>query len=733
MANKKVSQLTSKPSVLTTDLFPIADPSTGQLYKTTISDLGTAIGSGVSSVNSLVGAVVLDTDDIQELVSPTNKWFTDTRARAAISAGTGISYNSGTGVITNAVTSGQIATALGYTPANGANYLPLAGGTMGGAIFGTIATFESSSSVTALGITLSGSSGDGIKITHSAGRAFNIQSSGSGYGLIINNETASTSIPFVIQKAGANKITFTDAGGATYSDRINTPTLYATGSSSEAAVTIYQNSGYHALSITQAGVGAAIYADGKIFANQFIRIGGASTSFLKADGSVDTNTYLTTSSASSTYLPLSGGTLTGALSGTSATFSGFVGIGASASYNLDVVSASDASLFQVKSTATANNTALRIGIDANTSFINATGSSTGILELRTYGTPKLTIQATGAATFSSSVNVGNFLTVSAASTLLAPSSGKSIEMVYRTDGANDYAFIQAYDRTNSVFKRLDLNSAVTILASGNVGIGTTAPLNATGYTSISLNNATNGGILDYQQNGTSVMRVGNNGTTVAFIETRTATPLTISTNDTERMRITSGGYTKSTVDGTYYGASGSYHETRSNLNDWISVISNTASSPYGLFLQYTAGSPNGTGNEFIYCRDSSLTLRASIRSNGGIANYQANNVNLSDERTKKEISPLESYWNKFKALEIVKFKYKDQTHDDFNIGVIAQQVESVAPEFVDADGWEKESSFETPLKSIYTADLYHASIGVLKEAMAKIETLEAKIKTLENK
>jgi len=108
MANKKVSQLTSKPSVLVTDLFPIADPSTGQLYKTTISDLGTAIGSGVSSVNGLVGAVVLDTDDIQELVSPTNKWFTDTRARAALSASSPLAYNSGTGVFSiPAATSSQ--------------------------------------------------------------------------------------------------------------------------------------------------------------------------------------------------------------------------------------------------------------------------------------------------------------------------------------------------------------------------------------------------------------------------------------------------------------------------------------------------------------------------------------------------------------------------------------------------------------------------------------------------
>jgi hypothetical protein len=145
-----------------------------------------------------------------------------------------------------------------------------------------------------------------------------------------------------------------------------------------------------------------------------------------------------------------------------------------------------------------------------------------------------------------------------------------------------------------------------------------------------------------------------------------------------------------------------------------------------------SAAPNGTGNPFLNFYDGNVsTKRFDVRSNGGIGNYQANNVNLSDERTKKDISPLESYWNKFKDIEIVKFKYKDQTHDDFNIGVIAQQVEQVAPEFVDIDGWGETPEDETPLKSIYTADLYHATIKVLQEAIAKIETLEAKVAALE--
>jgi hypothetical protein len=52
----------------------------------------------VSSVNGQTGTVVLTTTDIGE---GTNLYYTDARARASVSAGTGISYDSATGVITN--------------------------------------------------------------------------------------------------------------------------------------------------------------------------------------------------------------------------------------------------------------------------------------------------------------------------------------------------------------------------------------------------------------------------------------------------------------------------------------------------------------------------------------------------------------------------------------------------------------------------------------------------------
>jgi hypothetical protein len=64
----------------------------------------------VTSVNGQTGAVSLSTTNISE---GTNQYFTDARARAAISAGTGISYSSSTGVVTNAAPDQTVALTAG--------------------------------------------------------------------------------------------------------------------------------------------------------------------------------------------------------------------------------------------------------------------------------------------------------------------------------------------------------------------------------------------------------------------------------------------------------------------------------------------------------------------------------------------------------------------------------------------------------------------------------------------
>lgn len=319
------------------------------------------------------------------------------------------------------------------------------------------------------------------------------------------------------------------------------------------------------------------------------------------------------------------------------------------------------------------------------------------------------------------------------------------------------------NNTGDSTARLLLRNSTTGANSGGLDIreiGVDASLNnaSNGYLSISTNNTermkiTSGGNVEIYSGGESRVYRSDNaryGTiycnNLAAIVEASTDPLRMSTPDrlefysgsAERARITSGGFFKASNTGTYAGSTSLFHEFITNqTNNNIAYFWNTAASPYGPYFRFSTVAPNNGINYYLYCDDTSA-VRFIIYSNGGISNYQANNTNLSDERTKKEIAPLESYWDKFKAIEIVKFKYKDQTHNDFNIGVIAQQVEKVAPEFVDVDGWDNKTqgnevvSQEEPIKSIYTADLHHATIKVLQEAMAKIEAMQKEIDTLKN-
>jgi hypothetical protein len=402
MANKKVSQLVSKPSVLVTDLFPIADPTTGQLFKTTISDLGTAIGSGVSSVNTLVGAVVLDTDDIQELASPTNKWFTDTRARAALSASSPLAYNSGTGVFSiPAATSSQngylssadwttfnakqpalsgtgfvkiSGTTISYdnstyltTSAAASTYLALAGGTLTGALNGTSANFT----------------GD-LTISSSNPRIY-LTDTDNNPDYFISNTDGTFTVYDVTNST--SRFTIGTTGNATFTNAI-------IGGGSITGESIYSNG---IVSVgTGLTVGTTISATGSITGASIIRSGGTSSQFLKADGSVD----------STAYLPLGGGTLTGALFATSASFSGFVGFGGNTS-PLAAIDVTGAGIFSssVRSSGyyltgmTSGSGALYYNSGANRVTV-ANYNTSGILDFEVNGgASALTLNANLSATF----------------------------------------------------------------------------------------------------------------------------------------------------------------------------------------------------------------------------------------------------------------------------------------------------------------------------------------------
>jgi hypothetical protein len=208
----------------------------------------------------------------------------------------------------------------------------------------------------------------------------------------------------------------------------------------------------------------------------------------------------------------------------------------------------------------------------------------------------------------------------------------------------------------------------------------------------------------------------------------------------ESMRIDSSGNLLVGTTSTF--SPGAVPTTNSVSNgasgSWAQGIRNTASSnPYGLAIPYPNSAPNSTGNQFIYCPDSTGT-KFEVRSNGGIANFSANNVNLSDQREKKNIEFAGNYLNKICQIPIRTFLFNDQTDDELNLGAIAQEVQAVAPELVSESNWGTIDEPKMRL-SIYQTDLQYALMKSIQELKAindqqaeTINALTARVTALEN-
>ena len=150
------------------------------------------------------------------------------------------------------------------------------------------------------------------------------------------------------------------------------------------------------------------------------------------------------------------------------------------------------------------------------------------------------------------------------------------------------------------------------------------------------------------------------------------------------------------------------------------------------FFEFSGQAPNNTTSQFITCNDNAAS-RFIVRGNGGIANYSANNVNLSDAREKTNIELAGSYLDKICAIPVKTFNYIDQNLVDdagLNLGVIAQDVQSIAPELVLESNWGKVGEEEKLRLSIYQTDLQYALMKSIQEQQILIKQIQNEINIL---
>jgi hypothetical protein len=168
--------------------------------------------------------------------------------------------------------------------------------------------------------------------------------------------------------------------------------------------------------------------------------------------------------------------------------------------------------------------------------------------------------------------------------------------------------------------------------------------------------------------------------------------------------------------------------TDSNLNSGTGIKLN-ANQTTGVVVNSATG--NSSHIHLFNTNATNNGYRFYVVSNGGVYNYSGNNSNLSDERTKTNIDLSGNYLAKICAIPVKLFNYKNESEgEQRTLGVIAQDVETVAPELVNLEGFGETPEDGVPLKSIYTTDMMFALMRCIQELKAELDATKAEVAAL---
>ena len=277
----------------------------------------------------------------------------------------------------------------------------------------------------------------------------------------------------------------------------------------------------------------------------------------------------------------------------------------------------------------------------------------------------------------------------------------------------------------------------TVIANGNVGIGTDSPdsnlevagstgsntvlhvrNDSTGSTRLKFSNST-----DTNANGFQIINNALNGS-VNLLNYK-ATTLALWTNSSQKLTILSNGDVGigTTSPGKLLEVSGGANEACLRLRDTTSNFWDIQNTTFGK-LDFSRGG----------------VFRMGLNTGGGLSlnNTSATKIgggdwgNYSDERVKKDVSNYTKGLNEILAINPVTYKYNGKANIESEkqfVGIIAQEIKEVLPSTVEVTPTKlnDEDEFDTDLLIFDGSELKFTLINAVKELKAEIEELKKQI------
>jgi hypothetical protein len=251
-------------------------------------------------------------------------------------------------------------------------------------------------------------------------------------------------------------------------------------------------------------------------------------------------------------------------------------------------------------------------------------------------------------------------------------------------------------------------------SSGNFGVGTSSPFSASGQKSLSISGSDVSRI-DFYNGATAISNIDcySGGGTGLTLRNITSLPMLFNTNNTERMRIDSGGNLMIGTTNVAGNAGVGVKMGSDGADGFLQVVGSTSNNGNVTYRLYSTGAGAyrfyvGYGG-LIYATSTSISA-------------------LSDATLKTNVKDLETGLTEVMALKPRRFDWING--DATNVaGFVAQEVEEVLPELV-SDYQYNETETK---KSLKMGDILPTLVKAIQEQQAIITDLKSRIEALEAK